>query len=249
MTFAGVHMLLNMPNNAWLQSMLAGINLAALADSSILSFLSNSTAILAIVSGAIGLYYMVRCYLIPARPFWNHWQTATSFIGNSISLGGLMLTVLVIATLTFSGSSISTALSIGGAIILLGLISEAIGLSAHAKSMRDASHEGAASFYIQTTTFGKTYLLRNVLLGFNIVLIIGLLIAQSNSILALALWILSATLLITTSVISRALFYVLVVPTTMPGAFFWKNKGFEEHAKDIGLAASMPSAGIVDSGH
>ena len=249
MTFAGVHMLLNLPSNGWLQSIFTNINLAALADSSILSFLSNSTAILAIVSGAIGLYYMVRCYLIPARPFWNHWQTATSFIGNSISLGGLMLTVLVIATLTFSGSSISTALSIGGAIILLGLISEAIGLSAHAKSMRDASHEGVASFYIQTTTFGKTYLLRNVLLGFNIVLIIGLLIAQSNSILALALWILSATLLITTSVISRALFYVLVVPTTMPGAFFWKNKGFEEHAKDIGLAASMPSAGIVDSGH
>jgi len=35
----------------------------------------------------------------------------------------------------------------------------------------------------------------------------------------------------------------------MPGAFFWKNKGFEQHAKDIGLAASMPSAGIVDSSH
>jgi hypothetical protein len=30
----------------------------------------------------------------------------------------------------------------------------------------------------------------------------------------------------------------------MPGAFFWKNKGFEEHAQDIGLA-EMPQVGVV----
>jgi hypothetical protein len=50
--------------------------------------------------------------------------------------------------------------------------------------------------------------------------------------------------LVATSLISRALFYVLVIPTTMPGAFFWKNKGFEEHARDIGLA-NMPQVGVV----
>ena len=46
----------------------------------------------------------------------------------------------------------------------------------------------------------------------------------------------------------RALFYILVVPTTMPGAFFWKNKGFEQHAIDIGLA-QMPQVGVVAPRH
>jgi len=59
-------------------------------------------------------------------------------------------------------------------------------------------------------------------------------------------WVLVALTLIATSVIGRALFYVLVIPTTMPGAFFWKNKGFEEHARDIGLA-DMPQVGVVSA--
>ena len=50
------------------------------------------------------------------------------------------------------------------------------------------------------------------------------------------------------AVVGRALFYVLVVPTTMPGAFFWKNKAFEQHARDIGLA-DMPQVGVVPDRH
>jgi hypothetical protein len=54
--------------------------------------------------------------------------------------------------------------------------------------------------------------------------------------------------LLLTSTVGRALFYVLVIPTTMPGAFFWKNKGFEQHARDIGLA-SLPQVGVVVHAH
>ena len=32
------------------------------------------------------------------------------------------------------------------------------------------------------------------------------------------------------------------------GAFFWKNKGFEEHARDIGLA-EMPQVGVAALRH
>ena len=46
------------------------------------------------------------------------------------------------------------------------------------------------------------------------------------------------------AVIGRALFYVLVIPTTMPGAFFWRNKGFEEHARASGLA-DRPQVGVA----
>jgi hypothetical protein len=34
----------------------------------------------------------------------------------------------------------------------------------------------------------------------------------------------------------------------MPGAFFWKNKGFEEHAKETGLA-DMPQVGVRREAH
>ena len=248
MAFAGMHMLLSLPRNTWVQSH-SPFDLKVIVNSGLFNGLSTTIAVLAIISGLVGLYYMVKCYLIPARPFWNHWQTASSFFGNAISLGALCLTLVAVVTFAVVRDEYSSILYLGGSAVLFGLVLEGLGLGAHAKAMREAEHEGAASFYIQETTFGKTYLLRNALLFGNIVLIAGLLIFQSNSLIALGLWAVAALLLILTSVIGRALFYILVVPTTMPGAFFWKNKGFEEHAKDIGLATSMPSAGIIDDSH
>ena len=49
-------------------------------------------------------------------------------------------------------------------------------------------------------------------------------------------------------IVGRALFYVLVTPTTMPGAFFWNNKYFEAHARKTGLA-NMPQVGVVPDIH
>ena len=34
----------------------------------------------------------------------------------------------------------------------------------------------------------------------------------------------------------------------MPGAFFWKNQGFVEHARDVGLA-DMPQMGVEHERH
>lgn len=51
-----------------------------------------------------------------------------------------------------------------------------------------------------------------------------------------------------TAIVGRALFYVLVIPTTMPGALFWRNKSFEQHARDIGLAR-LPQVGVAEHGH
>jgi hypothetical protein len=50
------------------------------------------------------------------------------------------------------------------------------------------------------------------------------------------------------AIIGRALFYVLVIPTTMPGASFWKNKGFAGHAREVGLA-DMPQLGVAFERH
>ena len=63
-----------------------------------------------------------------------------------------------------------------------------------------------------------------------------------------ALWALFAAIMVPAALIGRALFYVLVIPTTMPGAFFWRNRGFQEHARHIGLA-EMPQVGVVPDAH
>ena len=69
-----------------------------------------------------------------------------------------------------------------------------------------------------------------------------------SDVAGLALWGLAVLALLGAALIGRALFYVLVIPTTMPGAFFWKNPAFEEHARDAGLA-DMSQVGVQVAGH
>lgn len=51
-----------------------------------------------------------------------------------------------------------------------------------------------------------------------------------------------------TAIVGRAMFYALVVPMTMPGAFFWRNQRFQEHAQVSGLMDRTRS-GIVIPNH
>ena len=135
--------------------------------------------------------------------------------------------------------------------MLAGCVLEGMGLVRHAQVMDAANNEGSASHYIQCTVFGKSYRLRNGLLGLNIVLSVAVLVLNGLSGYAAPLLTLAPLLLVSVlsvALIGRCLFYVLVIPTTMPGAFFWKNKDFEEHARDIGLA-HMPQVGVVYDRH
>ena len=61
-------------------------------------------------------------------------------------------------------------------------------------------------------------------------------------------WGIIALLATATALVGRALFYVLVIPTTMPGAFFWKNPAFEKHARKTGLA-DMTQVGVQLASH
>ena len=58
----------------------------------------------------------------------------------------------------------------------------------------------------------------------------------------------AALLVAGSAIIGRALFYVLVIPTTLPGAFFWQNRGFQEHARETGLAR-LPQTGVALDAH
>lgn len=251
MAFLSLHILFNLPGNslfATLWEAVVGGDIRQLVDPAAIAPLSSVTGYLAIAGGAGGLYYMMRCYRIRARPFWNHLQVYTSFGGSMLALGALVTALFMIPALILAGQDHGPVLQILGGIFVVGVAIEGLGLIKHARDMNAAEHEGAASHYIQRTTFGKTYILRNVLVGITCVAALGLLIGGGSSLLALLAWVVTGLMLVAASLIGRALFYVLVIPTTMPGAFFWKNKGFEQHARDIGLA-NMPQVGVVPDRH
>ena len=226
---------------------IAGVSLffASLLGFSIFSFfevpvLSGLFAIMGVVSGPVGLFYMYKLYRIKARPFWDHWQTASSFVGTCFSLGSLVIALVALTADAISSSLYGSLLIL----LLIGLSLEAIGHIAHAQDLKRGAGEGGASWYLQTTRFAWPYIISNVLLGLSIVVGSYMIDAPSSTIG----WIILALLLITAAVIRRSLFFVLVIPTTMPGAFFWKNKGFEEHAKETGLA-DMPQVGVRREAH
>lgn len=239
-----LHVLCKIPSNEWALTLLPSLETLIPAA----NIAARLFGIIAVPAGLTALYYMCRCYLIKARPFWNHWQTFSSFFGNMFNLGGLIVAVAVVPVMLFTGDSISLLLSCLGAIIASGITLEGIGLYYHHRDLCKAEHEGAASHYIQRTTFGKSYVLRNCLLGFNLLCVTALALWGNDSGLSLTLWGLLVISSFAAALIGRALFYVLVIPTTMPGAFFWKNKAFEEHARDIGLA-EMPQVGVLPLSH
>ena len=192
-------------------------------------------AIMGVLSGPVGLFYMYKLYRIKARPFWDHWQTASSFVGTCLSLGSLTIVfVALIADALNTTQYISLVV-----LLLLGLLLEAIGHVAHAADLKNSEGEGSASWYLQTTRFAWPYIISNVLLGSSII-VSCLLLDSPSSTLG---WLILGLSLLSTAVIRRSLFFALVIPTTMPGAFFWKNKAFEEHAKETGLA-NMPQVGV-----
>ena len=96
--------------------------------------------------------------------------------------------------------------------------------------------------------FGKTYVLRNALIAASALVLASVGLVFGGSATGLVLLALAVPAVFAALLIGRCLFYILVIPTTMPGTFFWKNKGFEEHARDVGLA-NMPQVGVVPACH
>jgi DMSO reductase iron-sulfur subunit len=210
--------------------------------------LAQATGWAAVVAGVAALWFMHRIYRIPARPFWNHWQVFTSFYGNMLALGALLLAAVQALVLMASGAGLSAVPAYLVIPMLAGLALEALGLWFHARDLVRQGGEGAASYYEQTTTFGNTYLARNAVLGLAMAVLAVMLVTAPAGVAGLGLWLLTAGLIIVAAITGRMLFYALVIPTTMPGAFFWKNRGFEEHARETGLAA-MPQVGVVMDSH
>ncbi len=215
---------------------------------SVVNALRQGSGWLAVVAGPLALYFMQRIYRIAARPFWNHWQVLSSFFGSMLSLGPLLAALVFVPLLLAQGESFAPLLQTLALPMLTGLLLESFGLYRHVAHLNAIGGEGQAAHHEQISSFGKTYWARNSALGLGAGLLFLAMVLPLNAGGTLALWALLAVILVTAAVVSRALFYVLVIPTTMPGAFFWKNPGFQGHARDTGLAA-MPQVGVQVGTH
>ncbi len=220
---------------------LAGFTFFAFFTGSFASLMSYLFGFLGLAGAVIGGYFMYKLYRIPARPFWNHWHTGASFMSTGLTLGPIL--ILLVA---FVFGVITTELAVILALLIAaGLLLEMLALVFHAYDMQKNGDEGAVSHYEQITTYGYPYWLRNVLLLTGFIFAAGIAFTSTTSPLVFGLL---SVMVLSASILSRALFYVLVIPTTMPGAFFWRNKGFVEHARETGLA-EMPQVGVVYEGH
>lgn len=207
-------------------------------------FIAALFAFTGAVGGLLGLYFMYRIYRIKARPYWDHWQTASAFFGNMISLGALLIGVVAVLFSEASDELVKMLASVA----LAGLALEVIGHLFHGRDLQAGSGEAAAAYYQQTTIYGKPFILRNLLLGINLLLAAAIGFTGLDGlfgVIAGTLFTLSMLLMV---VISRSLFFVLVIPTTMPGAFFWRNQEFVEHARETGMA-QMEQVGVVYERH
>ena len=205
----------------------------------------------AAVMGPIGLYCMYRCYRIPARPFWNHWHTGGAFVASGLILGSLALglifgtTAVWVGTPTTAGEETARLFSFLAWPLLMGLLLQGISLVSHLRYLNRKGEEAAVSRILMLNRFGKTYIARYVSL---VILMIGSVLFAGQwggtGIGGILLWGSLFLQAIFHEVVGRAIFYVAVVPTTIPGAFFWGNKSFEEHARKSGLA-QRPQVGVV----
>jgi len=225
---------------------LGGYAFFSLFNNGFTRFMAGLSVLGAVVGVIIGLYYMYRLYRIPARPFWDHWQTGASFVGAGLTLGSLLIAAVTCIVGGLDAGLIVLRQLVP--VVALGLGLEALGLIAHARDIKGKGREGSVSHFKQTTTFAYSYYLRNILLGTAFVIALILSFLAMGPLASTATGIILAISVLTASIIGRALFYVLVIPTTMPGAFFWRNKGFEEHARETGLA-EMPQVGVLPHGH
>ncbi|NOR42916.1 MAG: aspartate carbamoyltransferase, partial [Gammaproteobacteria bacterium] len=114
----------------------------------------------AVVSGLAAIYFMHKIYRIPARPYWDHWQVVTSFYGNVLTLGPMLLAMVYASIQVANGESWVHIAPIVATCVIFGLVMEVVGLYFHKKDLITSGGEGAAAYFEQSTKFGRTYLAR-----------------------------------------------------------------------------------------
>jgi DMSO reductase anchor subunit len=201
-----------------------------------------------VAAGLASVFAMSRAYRIKARPFWDHWHTLAGFAASALILGSLFLGLVFGIAGYAAGNPVSGLFVWLAWPLLIGCGIQAAALAAHLRYLKARGAEAAVSRMMMLTDFGKTYRARHGSLGILALAAAGFMVAGVDGVTALLIWGAVSVLAILHELVGRAMFYVLVVPTTMPGDFFWRNQGFEAHARETGLAR-MPQLGVLADGH
>ena len=204
----------------------------------------NILGAIAAVLGVTAIYCMARIYRIKARPFWNHWHTNAAFFASLMILGSLSVGLVLGVSEQLASRDAGALLKLLSACALTGFVLQGAALAAHQRFLLRRGAEADVSRVQLLTTYGNTYLARWVNLALLTLGTLSLLVWMPPGPWPLVAWALLFALALLQEIVGRALFYVLVTPTTMPGAFFWNNKYFEQHARQTGLAA-LPQVGVV----
>lgn len=204
------------------------------------------------VVGAVAIFCMGKIYLIPARPYWNHPHTMVAFFTSALNLGPLAVASGLLALSALSGTplpaslrnGITAALVVAWVVLVIQRISE----WNRFRELTARTDEAAVSRELLTRVYHRWVNLRLGLTGLQFLLVpIAVLISFSAAPpvdLMAALSVGALAVAIPKSLVGRIIFYLVVVPTTMPGAFFVKNQGFASFARNSGLAAD-PLVGVV----
>jgi len=211
----------------------------------ILGFLQQASGWLTVIAGPVSLYFMHAIYRIKARPYWNHWQVLSSFYGSMLTLGAILAGLFMLPLLSVSNVAYAPLLSGLSLLMFAGLVIEGFGLYRHAHYLTHGCGEGQAAHLEQKIAFGKSYWTRNIVSALSAIALLAMSLSATDSI---AVWSVVSLVIMTAAIVGRAMFYVMVIPTTMPGAFFWKNPFFQDHAREAGLA-EMQQVGVQVETH
>jgi DMSO reductase anchor subunit/ferredoxin len=202
----------------------------------------------AVMVGPIGLYCMARCYRIKARPYWDHWHTGGAFFSSALILSSAVVGLIFGFAEWTAGRSFAPWLNLLAWPLLAGCVLQGVAWAAHARYLERRGEEAAVSRQLMLWMWGKTYAARTSSFVLLTSSALAFAVFTPDGGWALAAWGATLALALVHEIIGRALFYLVVVPTSNPGAFFWGNKVFEAHARHTGLAA-MPQVGVVPENH
>lgn len=172
----------------------------------------------------------------------------TDFYGTMLMLGGLVAGFMLLFMMGGKASGVYEIEILIVKFIVGGGVIKLIGLWFHSRAMKKSRNEGAVSYKIQMTKFKKLHYLRVATLSLAVVLAILIPVSKMFFIEVELLWVAIIATILCSELIGRALFYVRVIPTTMPGSYFWRNQGFEQHAIETDLA-EFPQTGVVAPRH
>ncbi len=200
------------------------------------------------VLGPLGLYCMYRCYRIPARPFWDHWHSGGAFFSSGLILGSSLMGLIFGLTGLSSAQGIAPVLRLLAILSLSGLILQQVAQTQLLRYLLERGEEASVSRMQLKTVFRKIDTTRTWSLRLLMGAAIFFILFPPAGALGMTAW--SAIFIITVAheVVGRALFYVLVVPTTVPRGFFWGNQAFESLARKSGLA-EKPQVGVLSDKH